>query len=85
MNSRFANPLERLRAVYPNVMYAARVAATAPQTRLSGLAAGDVVRLGMAELFERFFADSVGEALSHAQHEVFAGLVREFERGRRSA
>ena len=80
-----ANPLERLRAVYPNVMYAARIGASAPQTRLSGLAAGDVVRLGMAELFERFFADSVGEALSPAQHEVFAGLVREFERGQRSA
>jgi len=80
-----ANPLERLRVVYPNVMYAARVGATAPQIRLSGLAAGDVVRLGMAELFERFFADSVGEALSPAQHGVFADLVREFERGRRSA
>ncbi len=79
------NPLERLRAVYPNVMYAARVAATAPQTRLSGLAAGDVVRLGMAELFERFFADSVGEALSQDQHQVFAALVKEFEHGQRSA
>jgi len=79
------SPLERLRAVYPNVMYAARVAATAPQTRLSGLAAGDVARLGMAELFEQFFADSMGEALSPARHEVFTGLVREFERGRRSA
>ena len=79
------SPLERLRAIYPNVMYAARVAATAPQSRLSGLVAGDVVHLGMAELFERFFADSGGEALSQAQHEVFAGLAGEFERGRRSA
>ena len=79
------SPLERLRAIYPNVMYAARVAATAPQSRLSGLVAGDVARLGMAELFERFFADAAGEALSQAQHDVFAGLVREFELGRRSA
>ena len=78
------SPLERLRTIYPNVMYAARVAATAPQSRLSGLVAGDVVRLGMAELFERFFADSAGEALSQSQHDVFAGLVSEFELGRRS-
>jgi exonuclease SbcD len=80
-----SNPLERIRAIYPNVMYAARVAATAPQSRLSGLVARDIVRLGMAELFERFFADSVGEALSQDQHQVFAALVKEFEYGRRSA
>lgn len=79
-----SNPLERLRSIYPNVMYAARMAAAAPQSRLSGMVAGDVVRMGMAELFERFFADSAGEALSPAQHEVFAGLVGEFEHGRRS-
>ncbi len=79
------SPLERLRAVFPNVMYAARATATAPQNRPGGPVAGEIARLGLADLFERFFTDTTGEALSPDQQAVFAHVVQEFERGRRSA
>lgn len=79
------SPLERLRAIFPNVMYAARAEATAPAGRAGGPAVGEIARLGLAELFERFYADTTGEPLSPTERSVFVSLVEEFEHSRRSA
>jgi len=80
------SPLERLRAVYPNVMYAARERASAAPGGGTGPGGiDDVRRLGVAELFAHFFNDTCEAELTAEQRERLSGLVEEFEKRRRSA
>jgi DNA repair protein SbcD/Mre11 len=76
--------VERLRAVYPNVLHAARVSSS-PAEQQRGFGVEDVRRLGMPELFGMFFRDVTSEGLDVTQQELLAELVREFERERRGA
>jgi len=77
------SPLERLRSVYPNVRYAARVkAAVIPG---SGPGPGPIRAMGLTELFERFFADTNEAPLTAEAQAALRDLVEEFEQKRRSA
>jgi DNA repair protein SbcD/Mre11 len=78
------NAIERLRAVYPNVLHAAR-----EQTQMErggcGPSAGTVHRLGLGELFGMFFRDVTGEALEPGRMEAFTELAAQFGREKRGA
>jgi DNA repair protein SbcD/Mre11 len=76
------NALERLRSVYPNVLYAARVETLGPGAAPGGPRPDDLQRLSLSELFRMFYQEVNGDALPAPHEPVFLELMREFEQSR---
>lgn len=79
------NALERLRAVHPNILYAARLPSAATEGRVGGPSISEVRRLGTLELFSGFFREATGDELTRDQADVLASFAEGFERESRGA
>lgn len=74
------NALERLRAVYPNVMYAARLETRGPETAPAGPRPDDLSRLSLFDLFRLFYQEMDGAPLPPLCEPILNELIEEFER-----
>ncbi len=75
------NAVERLRSIYPNIMYAARLQTAIPAGNGDG-PRPDPSRHTLSQLFHMFYKEINGEELSEAHTAVLTGLIEEFERTR---
>ena len=72
----------RLRSVYPNTMHIERPGLE-PQGADSARAAGDHLKVGLAELFGQFFKQRRGHGMDEARSDLVAEVLKDMRRRER--